>query len=186
MAQPKAALEAYNETLASRLKLVEPDDPAIADVYDSIACSYTEMDNTPKALEILNKAREIREAKDSSRMARTLAIFAMTYLRAKMPAKALTALKDCWRLQNLTEEQIAQSKYPKHSGDIVLLSRIHCVQGNSASALQLASKSITIRKGILGDKGPRVADSMYIVAKMLRAEQKEASAAKLLREIVDM
>ncbi|KAI9841861.1 MAG: hypothetical protein M1837_000331 [Sclerophora amabilis] len=186
MAQPRTALAAYNEALAARLKLVGPDDPIIADLYDSIACSYTEMDNTTKAFEYLDKASRIHHAKDPQKMGRTNAIFAMTFLRAGKPDQALGALKDCWRLQDLTEEEVALSNYPKHSGDIVLLSRIQAAQGHRESALELASKSITIRQGILGNKGPRVADSMYLVASMLRDDRKEASAAKMLREIVDM
>ena len=186
MAQPRAALEAYNEALASRFKLVQPTSPAIADVYDSIACSYTEIGDVTKAFEYLDKATKIRYSNNPDRMARTFAILAMTHLRAGNPDEALSALKNCWRLQNLTEEQIALSKYPKHSGDIVLLSRIQYAQGNTQSALDLASKSISIRQGILGNKGARVADSMFLVAYMLRNDQKPALATKLLREIVDM
>ncbi|KAK3172938.1 hypothetical protein OEA41_006264 [Lepraria neglecta] len=43
-----------------------------------------------------------------------------------------------------------------------------------------------MRKGVLGNKGPRVADSMFFVATMLRETGKEAAAAQLLREIVHM
>ena len=107
-------------------------------------------------------------------MARTYAILAMTFLRAGSPEQALEALKSCLGLQNLTEKEIVMSKYPKHSGDIVLLSRIQYAQGNKESTLELASKSITIRKGILGSKGPRVADSMFLIASMLRNDQKDA------------
>ncbi len=186
LAQPRAALEAYNEALATRLRLVEPDDDSIADVYDSIACSYTEMNDVTGAYEYLDKAKEIRLAGNSERMARTNAVYAMTHLRAGKPDLALEALKDCWQKQNLTENQIAVFRYPKHSGDIVLLSRIHYSQGNNATALELASKSIAIRQGHFGNKGPRVADSMYLVASMLISDQKASLAAKLLREVVDM
>ncbi|MCJ1335340.1 hypothetical protein MMC09_000608 [Bachmanniomyces sp. S44760] len=186
MAQPKAALVAYNETLSARLKLVPSDDPAIADVYDSIACAHTETGDTTQAYKYLDKAIAIHEAKDPSRMARTDAILAMTHLRAGSADQALTAIKDCWRLQNKTEDQLEESRYPKHSGDIMLLSRIRYAQGDKSSALELASKAITIRKGMLGDKGPRVADSMYHVARILADEGKPTSAAKLLREIIEM
>lgn len=37
------------------------------------------------------------------------------------------------------------------------------MQNKKEEALQLASKTITIRKSILDNKGPRVADSMFIV-----------------------
>lgn len=102
------------------------------------------------------------------------------------PDLALEALKDCWRKQNLTEDQIAVSRYPKHSGDIVLLSRIHYAQDNYVSALEIASKSITIRQGHSGNKGPRIGDSMYLVATMLARDRKLSIATKLLREIVEM
>lgn len=186
MARPEDALKAYFETLTLRLKLVEADSPPIADVYDSIACSYSEMGDTVKAFEYLDKSVKIHEAHDPQRMARTSAVMAMTSLRAGKPDKALEALTHCWKLQGKTESQIARSKYPKHSGDIVLLSRIRYAQGKKDSALQLASKSITMRQGVLGEKGPRVADSMYLVSGMLRAGNKQALAMKLLREIVEM
>lgn len=185
MARPEDALEAYFETLTLRLKLAEADSPAIADVYDSIACSYTELGNTEKAFEYLDKSVKIHEAHDPQCMARTSAVMAMTYLRAGKPDQALEALTHCWQLQGKTESQIARSKYPKHSGDIVLLSRIQYAQGKKESAIELASKSITIRRGILGERGPRVADSMYLVAGMLRAEGKQTLATKLLGEIVE-
>ena len=144
------------------------------------------MDDVTNAYEYLDKAKKIRLAQKSESMARTNAIYSMTHLRAGKPELALESLKDCWRKQNLTEDQIAISRYPKHSGDIVLLSRIHYAQGNYVSALELASNSITIRQGHFGNKGPRVADSMYLVATMLTRDQKISLAIKLLREIVDM
>lgn len=168
------------------MKLVRSDDPTIADVCDSIACTYTEMGDVTKAFEFLDRATKIHEANNPDRMARTVFCLAMNHLRNHDPDRALTALKHCWKLQGLTEEQVAVSRYPKHSGDIVLLARIELAKGNKDSALQLASKTVSIRKGILGNKGPRVADSMFLVARMLRDDGKDALAAKLLREIVDM
>jgi tetratricopeptide (TPR) repeat protein len=186
LSQPRAALEAYQETLTARLKHSDPNSPVIADVYDSIACAYTEVGDVSKAFAYLDKAKAIHFANDPNRMARTSAIYAMTYLRAGQPDQALESIKKCWELQGLTEGQIAVSRYPKHSGDIVLLARIYHVQGDSEAALELASKSITIRKGILGSKGPRVADSMFIVASILREGGKQALATKFLRDIIDM
>ena len=186
MAQPHAALEAFQESLALRLKLVSAGDPAIAIVYDSIAFSYTEMDNPAKALEYLDMAHEIHLARDPKGMSRTKAIYAIAYLRAKDYDKALSALTDCWLLQNHTLESIMSSKYPRHSGDILLLARIRYGQGDLSTALELTSKCITMRKSVLGKKGPRVADSMFFVATMLRETGKDAAAAQLLREIVHM
>jgi Tetratricopeptide repeat len=68
----------------------------------------------------------------------------------------------------------------------VLLAQIYHAQGDTEAALKLASKTITIRKRILGNKGPRVADSMFLVATILLEGSKEALATKLLREIIDM
>lgn len=186
VAQPKAALEAYNETLAARLKLVPAHDPTIANVYDSVACALTEMGDVVQAFVTLDKAVAIHNANDPSRMARTDAILAMTHLRAGDAEQALKAIQHCWRLQGMTEDKLEKSRYPKHSGDIVLLSRIRYMQGDRESALELASKSITMRMGMFGAKGPRVADSMYLVAKMLADGDKVASATKLLRDIIEM
>ncbi|KAG2415680.1 hypothetical protein HFD88_006871 [Aspergillus terreus] len=186
MAQPRAALAAYEKALAARETLEEPNSPPIADVYDSIACSYTEQGRVAEAFEYLSKAANIHRAHNSLHMGRTQAIYAMTYLRAGQPSEALTALKSCWELQGLDEEQISQAKYPKHSGDILLLSRIKYAQGLKKEALQLASRTISIRRSLFGDKGPRVADSMFTVARMLEAADGEVLAAKLSRSVVEM
>jgi hypothetical protein len=119
-------------------------------------------------------------------MGRTWFINSMAHLRAGDPDKSLKALQKCWELQGLTQEEVEKSRYPKHSANLVLLSRIEAAKGNKELSLQLVSKTISIRKDILGNKGPRVADSMYIVAGMLREQGRDAVAAKMLREIVDM
>lgn len=56
MAQPRAALAAYEKALAARETLEEPNSPPIADIYDSIACSYTEQGRVAEAFEYLSKA----------------------------------------------------------------------------------------------------------------------------------
>lgn len=169
-----------------REQLEEPNSPPIADVYDSIACSYTEMGEVTQAFEYLSKATAIHHAHNPRLMARTQAIYAITYLRAGQPDEALAALTECWGLQSLTECEVAESKYPKHSGDIALLARIRYAQGQKDEAQKLASRTISIRKRHFGEKGPRVADSMFIVARMLDADGESVLAAKLLRDIVNM
>lgn len=185
MANPRTALSAYRKALSAREKFEEPDSPPIADIYDSIACSYTELGIVSEALEYLSKAANIHHAHNPLQMGRTKAIYAMTYLRAGQPQEALESLKCCWKLQELTEEQVIHSKYPKHSGDIVLLARIKYALGLKEEAQQLASRTISIRRGIFGDKGPRVADSMFLVARMLEADGKTVLAAKLLLAVVE-
>lgn len=185
-AQPKAALDAYTRCMNARVKLIGSDMPGIADVLDSIGCSYTEMGENKKSFDALEQAVRIHKAHDPKQMARTTFILSMAYLRDGKPDDALVALRKCWDLQGLTQDQVAISRYPKHSGDLVLLPRIELDKGNAEEALQLASKTVTIRKGIFGNKGPRVADSMYTVAKMLIKNQNKSLAAKLLMEIIAM
>ncbi|EFQ99406.1 hypothetical protein MGYG_02418 [Nannizzia gypsea CBS 118893] len=186
MARPKAALSAYLQALNIREQLHGNRSPQVADVYDSIACSYTEQGNVDEALQYLQKAEDIHNENNPLLMGRTQAIYALTYLRGDQPEDSLKALHHCWKLQNLTEEQVAQSKYPKHSGDIMLLARIKYAQGLKQEAQQLASRTIGIRQGLYGDKGPRVADSTFIVARMLEAEDEDTLAAKMLRSVTDM
>ncbi|KAF2267608.1 TPR-like protein [Lojkania enalia] len=186
VAQPRGALAAYQKALAAREKLEKPNSPAIAEVYDSIACSYSEIGDVPQALEALNNADAINFKHYGGTSARTQAIYSLAYLRGHQPDKALEALHLCWQLQNKTQEQIAESKYPKHAGDIILLARIQYELGNKADGQRLASRTITIRRGIFGAKGPRVADSIFIVARMLGTEGEYVVAAKMLREIIEM
>jgi hypothetical protein len=88
LAQPRAALAAYNSALAARQALESPGSPALADVHDSLVCSYTELGVVALALEHLAQARAIHEAHDTRRMARSRAIDAMTRLRAGEPDAA--------------------------------------------------------------------------------------------------
>ena len=186
VAQPRAALSAYQKALAARQKFEEPNSPAIAEVYDSIACSYSEIGDVPQALEYLAKADAINFAHFDKTSARTQAIYSLAYLRGDQPDKALEALHLCWKLQNKTQEEIAESQYPKHAGDIVLLARIQYALGQKEEGQRLAARSITIRRGIFGSKGPRVADSIFIVARMLAAAGEQVLAAKMYGDIIEM
>lgn len=60
------------------------------------------------------------------------------------------------------------------------------LRGRKNEAQQLASRMISIRRGHFGDKGPRVADSMFIVARVLEADGEDVLAAKLLSNIVEI
>ena len=155
-------------------------------VLNSIACSYTEMGEMHMAFEALKKATAVHLAHDPNAMACTKAIWALTYLRAGQPTESVQALQDCWRTQNKTQVEIEESKDPKHSGNIMLIARIQSALGKKDEALKLASRTISIRKGLLVEKGPRVADSMFPVARMLEADGEDVLAAKLLYEVVDM
>ena len=186
LAQPRTGLAAYQKSLAAREELEGPGSPAVAEVLDSIACSYVEIGDVPRALEYLAKANEINLAHFDKPSARTQAIYSIAYLRGNQPDKALEALHLCWALQNKAQEEIEESDYPKHAGDIMLLARIRYALGEKHEGQRLASRSITIRQGLFGAKGPRVADSMFIVARMLQEAGEQLVAAKMYRDIVEM
>ncbi|GAD96166.1 hypothetical protein MGYG_02418 [Paecilomyces variotii No. 5] len=147
VAQLHAALSAYKKALSLRLEIGDENSPALADVYDSIACSYAEIGDVDSAFENLSKAGDIHYAHN-----RPIWV-------------------ECWKLQGLAMDQIMTSKFPKHSGDIVLLSRMKYMKGEKEEAQRLISRTI---------------DSMFILARMLQADGESYLAAKLLREIVDM
>ncbi|KAI0539986.1 hypothetical protein GGR58DRAFT_194652 [Xylaria digitata] len=187
LARPRAALKVYQDALAARQLIEKPESPLIADVYDSIACSLTEIGNVVEATEYLDRAMAIHSAHDPLKRGRTEAIRALTFLRAGQSDKSLEALRVCWGLQGLTQEQVEASDYPKHSGDIVLLARIYWMQGEKERAQELVSRTITIRRGLFGQHGgPRVADSIFQLARMLQERDKNVLAAQLLNEIVDI
>ena len=88
--------------------------------------------------------------------------------------------------QAFWRDVIAESKYPKHAGDIVLLARIQYALGQKKASQHLASRSITNRRGIFGAKGPRVADSIFIIAQILADAGEQVLAAKMYGEIIEM
>ncbi|KAI1131000.1 hypothetical protein F5Y10DRAFT_288105 [Nemania abortiva] len=187
LARPRAALKAYREALAARQRIEKPDSPPIADVYDSIACSLTEIGDVVEATKYLERAMAIHMAHDPLKRGRTEAIRALTFLRAGDSERSLEALQTCWELQGLKQEEVEASDYPKHSGDIALLSRIYWMQGEKDRAQELMSRTISIRRGLFGQHGgPRVADSMFQLAHMLQARDRDVLAAKLLNEIIDI
>ncbi|KAH6889142.1 hypothetical protein B0T10DRAFT_47545 [Thelonectria olida] len=187
LAQPRAALDAYKKTLDLRENLDGPDSPPVADVCDSVACAYTEAGDVDQAFTYLDRATIIHNANDPRKITRTLAIRFMTCLHARQGDDALSAIRECWRLQNKTQTEIETSTYPKHSGDIMFLSRIFWAQGKKSEAKELASRTATMRRGTFGENGgPRVADSLFTVARMLADGGELFLAAKLLRQIITM
>lgn len=85
----------------------------------------------------------------------------------------------------MSQEQIEASRYPKHSGDIMLLARIYWLRGKKVDAQELASRTITMRRGTYGEQGgPGVADSLFAVARMLEDGQQYVLAARLLNEVI--
>lgn len=58
--------------------------------------------------------------------------------------------------------------------------------GEKDEGQRLASRSIRIRRGLFGAKGPRVADSMFTVARMLVDAGELLVAARMYRDIIEM
>ncbi|CAH0040353.1 unnamed protein product [Clonostachys rhizophaga] len=164
MAQPHAALAAYKKALEWREFFNGAESTAVADACDSVACSYTEIGDTDNAFTTIE---------------------AMTYLRAGKPDESLAAIVKCWQLQGKTQQEIENSPYPKHSGDIMLLSRIYWLQGKKKQAQELTSHALKMRRGTFGENGgPRVADSLFALARILEDFEEYAHAAQLLSQIV--
>ena len=187
VARPRAALEAYSQALALRTEIEAPESPPIADVLDSLACANIEAGDTTTATSLLDRATAIHEAHDPSKMSRTLAIRAMNCLRIGDADAALDALSNCWKLQGMDQAQIEASRYPKHSGDIMLLARIYWLQGQRDEAKEFVSRSMMMRRGLYGQNGgPRVADSLFTMARMLGETGEQVLAARALREVISM
>ncbi|KAF2755485.1 hypothetical protein EJ05DRAFT_502944 [Pseudovirgaria hyperparasitica] len=186
IAQPRAALAAYQRAYEVTELLDGPESIAVGEVLDSLACSCAEIGDVLRARAYLERSDEINQAQNGRTSSRTQAIFALAYLRGHEPEEALDALNLCWRLQGKTGKEIKYSQYPKHAGDIVLYARIKFALGQKDEARQLVLRSIEMRRGIFSSKGPRVADSLFILARMLEDEAEENAAAKMYREIIDM
>ncbi|KAK4043575.1 P-loop containing nucleoside triphosphate hydrolase protein [Parachaetomium inaequale] len=187
LARPRAALAEYERALALREALDGPDSPAVANVCDSIACAYTELDDVDQAFEYLKRATRIHNALDRSNMSRTLAIRAMTCLRAGVPDDALAALRECWRLQGMTQEQIEASECPKHSGDILLLVRILLSQGKRDDAFALVERVPPMRAAAYGEDpgGPRLWDTFFFVARIHDENGEAERAVRTWKDLVD-
>lgn len=221
----------------------------IANVLDSVACALAEACDTARAHAVLDRAAAIhaachhREPARPARSSRTLAIRAVTCLRAGDARGALGALRACWELQGLAQEDVERSRYPKHSGDVVLLARIWWLLGTAPAAAtggarrdegggdgkeaveqvggngeddndqddagvaddeqskaelrqlarEVAARSVAIRRGLAASDdaksaatvgGPRVGDSLFLVACMLADAGEVVSAARMLRDDV--
>jgi tetratricopeptide (TPR) repeat protein len=187
LAKPHAALEAHMKNIKLRESVDGPNTPPIAEACDSIACAYTEAGDTGQAFIWLDKATAIHKAHPPGHPARTAAIRSMTCLRASDAEGALDALRECWQLQGMTQDDIEKSKYPKHSGDIMLLARIFWIQGKKREAQELVSRTVTMRRGVFGENGgPRVGDSLFTLARMLEDGNELALGLKLLKQVTTM
>ncbi|EZF82557.1 hypothetical protein H112_05957 [Trichophyton rubrum D6] len=141
---------------------------------------------TLKVIELLysNRLREAADVYDS--VACSYAEQGMVDQALKCLQKAVDIHTELNPFSMSRKELVIQFKYPKHSGDIMLLSRINFAQGRTGEARKLALTAMNIHRELYGCQGPRVADSAFIIAAMSEIEGDDAQAATLLREIVDM
>jgi hypothetical protein len=109
----------------------------------------------------------------------------MTCLRAGVADDALVALRECWRLQGMTQEQIEASEYPRHSGDILLLARILWFQCKRGDALQLAERVPHLRAAAYGREGGlRFWDAIFVKARMHDEDGDPEQAASTVRRVI--
>ena len=66
LAQPRVALQTYQEPLAARLERSDLKCTVIPDVYDSITCAYTEIGIVSEAFAYLEEAKAIHLTSDQN------------------------------------------------------------------------------------------------------------------------
>lgn len=175
MNDPEKALLSFESALEIRSKRLSPDDPLIASSLVNIALSYTEMGELDKAYTTHQEAIDIRLRTQSDRIGNSYSNLSSLLLRMGKPDEAEEILMKCPSLKDFTDDTFLNSGNPRFSGDMVLLSRIRTKQGKSDDALRLASKALTFRQRILGNR-LKTCDSLYDVASLLYERGNEASA----------
>lgn len=175
MNDPEKALLSFNSALGLRRNCLGPDDPLIASSLNNIALSYTESEELDKAYEAHQQAIDIRLRTRSDRIGNSYSNLSSLLLRMGKPDEAEETLMKCPALEEFTDDTFLNTGNPRFSGDMVLLSRIRNKQGKSDDALRLASKALTFRQNILGNR-LKTCDSLYDVASLLCEKCNKASA----------
>lgn len=174
MNNPSSALIQFNTALEIRQKLVGPEDPLIASSLNNIAISYTEMGDLEKAYSTHEKALAIRLRADT-RIDNTYSNMSSLLLRMGKPNEAEDIMRKCPALKDFTDESFINTGNPRYVGNMVLLSRIRLAQGSLDDAMRLASKALTFRQKLHGNR-LKTCDSLYDVADMLVRQGRVSSA----------
>ncbi|KAJ2981226.1 hypothetical protein NUW58_g6738 [Xylaria curta] len=185
MGQPARALEPFTRALEIRKAELGSEDPFIAYSLNNIALAYTEMGELGLAHAAHQEAINLRLKANSDRIGNSYSNMSSLLLRLNRPDEAEEMLARCPSLKGFTDEIFINTGNPRFSGDMVLLSRIRRAQGQKAEALRLASKALTFRRKLLGNR-LKTCDSQYDVASMLLDEDHTSSAIQLLEEIVNI
>lgn len=175
MCNPEKAMVPFKTALKIRESQLGPDDPLIASSLNNIAMAYTEMGELEKGYEAHQKAIDIRLRTNSDRIGNSYSNMSSLLLRMGRFDEAVEMLKRCPSLKDFTDETFLKTGNPRFSGDMVLLSRIRLGQGRIDDAMRLASKALTFRQNLLGNR-LKTCDSLYDVAGLLHREGKDASA----------
>ncbi|KAI1802970.1 hypothetical protein F4811DRAFT_554356 [Daldinia bambusicola] len=185
LCRPLLALKPFKEALEIRKKRLGPDDPFIAFSLNNLALAYTEIGSLEEAYSTHQQAMEIRLRTKSDRIGNSYSNMASLLLRMGRPDEAEEMLGRCPSLKDFTDETFLNTDNPRFSGDMVLLSRIRLRQGRVDDALRLASKALTFRQKLLGNR-LKTCDSLYDVACILHLQGHSASAVELLRQLIDI
>lgn len=169
LAQPAKALQPFQQALEIRKALLGPEDPFIAYSLNNVALAYTEMNELDLAFSAHQEAIRLRLQANSDRIGNSYSNLSSLLLRMGRPNEAEETLARCPSLRDFTDETFLSTGNPRFSGDMVLLSRIRRAQGRPAEALRLATKALSFRRKLLGNR-LKTCDSQYDVASLLLGE----------------
>lgn len=172
---PVLALASFQKALDIRQTLTSTEDPLVASSINNIALAHTEMGNLGDAYESHQRALEIRLKFQPNRVENTYSNLSSLFLRMGKADEAEEWMKKCPSLKEFTDEAFIKTGNPRFSGNMVLLSRIRLQQNRLDDALRLASKALTFRQKLLGER-LKVCDSLYDVAKLMHKQGNIASA----------
>ncbi|KAL8781443.1 MAG: hypothetical protein Q9213_005995 [Squamulea squamosa] len=177
----REALQSFTQSLEIRKNLLGPDDPFIAASLTTLGIVHTELGDLNESYAYHSKAIDIRLRTKSDRIGNSYSNMSSLLLRMGKADEAEAMLKRCPSLKDFTDETFLKTGNPRFSGDMVLLARIRERQGRLEEATSLASKALSFRQRLLGNR-LKTCDSLYQVACMLEKRRKIASAMDLLHE----
>jgi tetratricopeptide (TPR) repeat protein len=185
MNRPQKALAFFETGLSIRQNLLPQNDPLLAFAFNNLALAYTEIPDLSTAEAFHQKAISLRLQNSSDRIGNSYSNYAVTLLRMNQADRAESSLMQCPSLRKCTDDAFLQADNPRFVGDMVLLSRIRHAQGRRDEALRLASKALTWRKKVHGDRF-KTCDSMFDVACLLHEEGQSMAALDLLTSLQKM
>lgn len=174
MNNPSNALVPFNLALEIRENLLGPEDPLIGSSFNNIALSYTETGDLEKAYSAHEKALLIR-LRAETRVDNTYSNMSSLLLRMGKPNEAEEMMQKCPVLKDFTDDSFINTGNPRYVGNMVLLSRIRLAQGRLDDAMRLASKALTFRQKLQGNR-LKTCDSLYDVAAMLVQQGRVSSS----------